>query len=488
MLGSGKKLVIVSNRLPVVIERGEEGTRVVAGSGGLVTAMAPVMERAGGCWIGWPGPEGQPGDVAGLVAEFASHHAFDLNPVSLTAEEIHKYYTGFSNQTLWPLFHMHLGHCRFEREDWLAYQDANQRFAEAAAERAAEDSVIWVHDYHLLLVGERLRRLGVKRPLAFFLHIPFPSADLFRRLPWKHSIIRAMMEYDLIGFQTLRDRRNFVDCVREYAGDVKVETGRRQSLIAHGGRVVRAGHFPISIDFDDFDRAARSPEVRAEAERFRAEFPCQCVMMGLDRLDYTKGITERLLAFERALLKYPELQGNICLIQFLIPSRVEVPDYAAQKRQLDELVGRINGNFSRIGWTPLHYRFRSLSRTELVARYLASEIALVTPLGDGMNLVCKEYCASQTGLRGALILSEFAGAADRLERGALMVNPYDCEGVADAIHRAFRMGPEERERRMTHLRSEVKRNDVHGWARWFLESFDEGAAGAARREGALAGS
>lgn len=472
-----KRLVVVSNRLPVNLEKNGTEQRLKASSGGLVTALSPVMEREQGLWIGWLGNIGPP-PAESVIDEFALHHNYELRLVNLTEDEIEKYYHGFSNRTLWPLFHDLLAYCKFESENWLAYDAVNLKFAEAIYKAATPDDTVWVHDYQLMLVAKHLRLRGFTRPLLYFLHIPFPSADLFRRLPWKHELIRGLMEYDHLGFQTLRDRRNFIECVKAFIGDVRVITRARYSLIQYGNRTVKVGHYPISIDFDEFDVAASSPEIAKEAKLFHQQFSAKQLALGIDRLDYTKGIAERFLAFERALEKYPDLRGNLSLFQVVVPSRTSVPEYLDLKGELDRLVGRINGWYAETvirkrRWVPIHYVYGSLNRTQLLSCYRASEIALITPLRDGMNLVAKEYCASQIDRRGVLILSEFAGTADQLGKYSLIVNPYDREKAADTIYQAYCMSSLERRRRMAALRAEVKRFDVHQWVRWFFESTAE---------------
>lgn len=463
-----RRLVVVSNRLPVVMAQEEGEWQIRPGSGGLITALAPIMSRRSGLWIGWSGVGGE-APLEDLFARFGREHGYRLQAVHVSEEEVEKYYRGFSNETLWPLFHDLLGHCSFNRENWVTYGEVNRRFAEAVAGATSSEDLIWIHDYQLLLVGEHLRRLGVEQPLAFFLHIPFPSPDLFRRLPWREEIIRAMMEYDMIGFQTRRDRRNFVACATSLLPGAEVVSRQKHAtLLRHGGRTVRAGYFPISIDSADFQKTAASQEVSEAAWLLHESFAERQLILGLDRLDYTKGIPERFLAFERALEKYPELRKRISLLQVVIPSRTEVPEYQSLKEILDQTAGRINARFADPEWTPILYVFRSLDRVQLLAHYRTSEIALITPLRDGMNLVAKEYCASAVDLNNVLILSEFAGAADEMKDGALLVNPYDLDGTADAIRRAFTMPAEERRERMTRLQAGVRRNDVHRWVRRFL--------------------
>ncbi len=463
-----KPLVIVSNRLPVVISRDEKNDwRVEPAAGGLVTALAPLMRREHGLWIGWPGsPPDSP--AAALLDEYRQEAGFDLRAVPLTDSDVEKYYRGFSNETIWPLFHDLLGHCRFEAANWVSYVEVNRKFAEVVASSVQPESLIWIHDYQLLLVGHFLRDLGLHHRLHFFLHIPFPSYDLFRRLPWKQDLLEAVLAYDHIGFQTALDRRNFVQCIRNLMPESSARIVSRQLGIEYDSRSIRLGQYPVSIDFDEFDTQARSPEVKEAAWFIHKNLPGRSLILGIDRLDYTKGIPERLLAFERTLEKYPDLRGHISLVQIVIPSRVKVPDYQNLKQELDELVGRINARFSQHGWVPIHYMYRQLDRVQLLGHYRACEIALITPLRDGMNLVAKEYCACSIDDNGVLVLSEFAGAATQLSKAAIMVNPYDLEGMADAIYAAFVTTPQERQRRMRLLRQEVKRNDVNKWVEGFL--------------------
>jgi trehalose 6-phosphate synthase len=465
-----KRLVIVSNRLPIVLDEEAGDWRITPGSGGLVTALAPIMRRNAGLWVGWPGC-GEEAPLNDLFAEFGRLEGYRLHAVPLSAEEEERYYRGFSNETLWPLFHDLLGHCHFNPENWQTYVEVNRRFAETVDEVSGPDDFIWIHDYQLALVGAHLRKLEVRQTLAYFLHIPFPSLDLFRRLPWKNEILRGLLAFDLIGFQTLRDRRNFVNSATALIPEVEVIARQHyHTLLRYGDRVLRVGHFPISIDFAEFDGTARTHEVAEAAWYLHENLQGRQLVLGIDRLDYTKGVPERFLAFERVLERYPDLKQRISLLQVVVPSRTLVPEYQSLKEQLDQLAGRINARFSEAGWIPIHYVFRSLDRTQLLAHYRASEIALITPLRDGMNLVAKEYCAASVDSNGVLILSEFAGAADQLGRGALLVNPYDLDGTADAIYRAFTMAPEERRRRMDLLRADIRRNDVHRWVGWFVDT------------------
>lgn len=466
-----RRMVVVSNRLPVIVSQNDQDEwQIQPGSGGLVTAMTPVIKSNRGVWVGWPGCDDSV-PIRRPLEQFVEQEGYSLAAVSLTEEDIEKYYHGFSNETLWPLFHDMLGNCLFNRKHFEAYQTVNQKFAERTAQICLPDDFVWVHDYHLAMTGRYLRQLGLQQPLAFFLHIPFPGADLFRRLPWKDELLQSLLAYDLIGLQTARDHRNFVRCVMSFVPGVKiVSRHRNHTILSHNQRPFRVGHYPISIDFEGFSSRAKSKEVADEAWYLHEHFEQRQIILGIDRLDYTKGIPERFLAFGRALEKYPELHGKVSLLQVVVPSRTMVPDYIALKSQLEQLAGHINGRFSVHSWVPLRFHYRSLDPIQLLAHYRAAEIALVTPLRDGMNLVAKEYCASSVDNNGVLILSEFAGAIDQLGKHALRVNPYDVEATADIIFQAFCMPEAERCKRMINLRAQIKRFDVHQWTKSFVSN------------------
>jgi trehalose 6-phosphate synthase/phosphatase len=465
------RLITVSNRLPIVVDRAADGEwRIEPGAGGLITALAPVLRNRGGVWIGWPGTvEEDALDLEPLLRRATGHSGYVLKPVTLTAEERDKFYLGFSNEIIWPLFHDLQTRCNFDPTYWATYEAVNRMFAQVVARSSRPGDYIWVHDYHLINVASELRALGVANAIGFFLHIPFPSLDIFLKLPWRFQILRALLAYDVIGFQTLRDRRNFVQCIRALLKDVLVE-GKGQVIAAQvEGRTVRAGVFPIGIDFQEFSQQAASGEVAEAARSFHAGFSNRTIIFSSDRLDYTKGIPEKLAAFRHALRRYPELRERVTLVQLIVPSREDIPEYGGLKAEIERLVGEINGQFTGAAWAPIHYMYHSVQRAELLSYYRASEIALITPLKDGMNLVAKEYCAASLE-SGVLILSEFAGAAAQLQRDALLVNPYDVEGVAAAIHRAWTMAPEERRARMRNLRRGIRERDIFWWVDSFLRA------------------
>jgi alpha,alpha-trehalose-phosphate synthase [UDP-forming] len=466
---SKKRFIVVSNRLPISIKHGPDGELTATqGAGGLVTALAPVLKNRGGLWLGWPGTT-EPGVMA-MCRNFSSDAGYFLQPVDLSEAEVEGYYQGFSNEILWPLFHEFQMPCNFLPAYWEAYRTANAKFAKAAAQAAVEAEFIWVHDYHLMLVAALLKGVGCRSRVGFFLHIPFPPPDIFLKIPWRSQLIEAMLEYDLIGFQTLRDRRNFSESVKRlYPSAARRGRGQVTMLLANG-RSPRLGAFPISIDFRAFAAEAGKPEIQTKAASIRTAFGDRFLLFGADRLDYTKGVPQRLDALRVALERYPELREKICLIQVLVPSREEVPQYQTMKVEIERMVGELNGRYSTPGWAPVHFTYRNLPREELLSYYVAADMALVTPLRDGMNLVAKEYAACNVSETGILCLSEFAGAAMELHRYAVMVNPFDVDGMAAAIRDGVRMDIGERRRRMRAIRSILRRFDIFWWVDAFLSA------------------
>jgi len=463
-------LVILSNRLPVVLTKGAASKwQIIPSSGGPVTALAPILRDQGGMWIGWPGSfeKSYPDEI---LAKASKDTRFNIKPIILSQDEITRYYRGFSNETIWPLFHDLPSRCSFDPRSWQMYQAVNNKFAHVIADCSSIDDYIWVHDYHLMLVARELRGMGVERQVGFFLHTPFPPLDIFRKLPWRSEILRALLEYDIIGFQTMRDRNNFIWCAQTIVKGLSIDARRQVSIIETPTREVMAGVFPISIDFDEFIKHAEDTIITEKVNQIlRASPNCQ-IILGVDRLDYSKGIPLRLQAFNNALERFSKLRGKITLIQIVVPSRVDVPEYQMLKIEIERLVGEIHGRFAEPGWTPVQYMFRSFPRTDLIAYYRAASMALITPTKDGMNLVAKEYCATNIQNDGVLILSEFAGAAVQLHRDAIMVNPYDIEEVANAIHRAYNMSPDEREARMRRLRKSIRRRDIYWWLDLFFRA------------------
>jgi trehalose 6-phosphate synthase/phosphatase len=463
-------LIIVSNRLPVTLRVEGETLDVVPSTGGLVTALRGPHQRSDSIWIGWPG------DVTGLSAEQRS--ALDARlaelravPVHLSAEEMTRYYDGFSNGVLWPLLHYLLDKIRVEgHRDWATYEAVNERFAEEAAARYTPGDVIWVHDYQLMLVPEALRRRLPEAKIGFFLHVPFPAPEVFRTLPWRERLLRGLLGADVIGFHTASYRYHFVHAAARLLG-VEPEI----DVLAYEGRSVRVGVYPISVDAEEIGRVAGEAAVSAEAQRIREQAPGGRIVLSVDRLDYTKGIRRRLAAIEAFLEHEPSLRHDVRFVQLAVPTREHVDAYEQIRKEVNETVGRINGLYGSVDATPIHFLYRSVPVEELIALYAAADVMLVTPLRDGMNLVAKEYVASRRDDTGVLILSELTGAASELVE-AILVNPYDVEGVADAILRALTMPSGEQALHMRALRRRVAAHDVHRWARTFLEDLAEAPA------------
>ncbi|MBN2071654.1 MAG: trehalose-6-phosphate synthase [Candidatus Krumholzibacteriota bacterium] len=464
-----KRLVIISNRLPFLIEKQRKKWKIIPGTGGLVTALAPVLKDRGGLWIGWVGIDSSE-DLSDYIQSSAKTAGFSMLPVVLSKEEINLYYKGLSNEVIWPLFHDMPSLCRFEQKYWDAYVKVNSSFASVISKNTSQDDFIWVHDYHLICVASELRKLGVNSRVGFFLHIPFPSLDIFIKLPWRSEFLKALLDYDLLGFQTARDRKNFIQCLQMFVKDARVHGKGQVVFVNFEGREIRLGYFPISIDYREFNRIASSKHVADAAWFIHEHIPDRKIVLGVDRLDYSKGILNRFKAFSRLLEKYPEMMKKVTLFQIVVPSRRDIPEYEDLKKEIERLVGEINGKYTTSGWIPIHYTFSSLNQRDLLAKYRSSEIALVTPLKDGMNLVAKEYCASNIEKTGVLILSEFAGAAAQLHKGALLVNPYDIEEIADAIYAACKMPEREIRTRMTTMQKSIEKQDIYWWVNSYLQA------------------
>ncbi|GAA3803477.1 alpha,alpha-trehalose-phosphate synthase (UDP-forming) [Nocardioides panacisoli] len=460
----GHDLVIVANRLPVdrvTTPSGETTWR--RSPGGLVAAIEPVMRtHGGGVWIGWPGGTDQ--DM-----EPFEDDGLSLVPMAMTEQEIEEYYEGFSNGTLWPLYHDVVAKPEFHREWWDAYQSVNKRFAEKAAELAAKNATVWVHDYQLQLVPQYLRDLRPDLKIGFYLHIPFPPGELFQQLPWRRQILEGLLGADLVGFQLPGAAQNFVRLVRQRVG----HKTHRDLVYLPDGRSVRAAAFPISIDAAGFEELAQSDAVtdRAKAIREALGNPTK-VFLGIDRLDYTKGIYARLRAYSELIRDGHFDVEDAVFVQVAVPSREQVEQYRILRDEIDRLVGRINGDLGRIGRPAISYLHTSYPREEMAALYRAADIMVVTPYRDGMNLVAKEYVACRVEEDGALVLSEFAGAADEL-RQAWLVNPYDINGMKAALLEAYEAEPKEVTRRMRAMRKTIAQNDVKAWASSFMTELED---------------
>ncbi|WJL95823.1 trehalose-6-phosphate synthase [Microbacterium sp. ET2] len=456
-------LVVVANRLPV--DRDADGGWRQS-PGGLVTALEPVMRRTRGAWVGWAGKPG-------LDIEPFDFDGTHLHPVRLDADEVENYYEGFSNDTIWPLYHDVISAPRYRRVWWDAYVSVNERFADAAAEVAAENATVWVQDYQLQLVPQLLRQKRPDLTIGYFHHIPFPAYGLFAQLPWRRQVLEGLLGADVIGFQRVQDAGNFARAVRRQLRFDTKATGITVPLQDGGERLALARAFPISIDAESYIEMARRPEIQARAAEIRASLGNpKKILLGVDRLDYTKGIRHRLKAFGELLEDGRVSVEDVTLVQVASPSRERVEAYVQLRDEIELTVGRINGDHDTMDHTAIRYLHQSFPREEMVALYLASDVMLVTALRDGMNLVAKEYVASRVDNRGVLVLSEFAGAADELG-SAIRINPHDIDGLKDAIVRAIEMPGADQGRRMRALRKRVLEHDVEDWSREFLDALTD---------------
>ena len=457
-----RPIVVAANRLPVM--RTDHGW--TASPGGLVRALLPMLRDTGGTWVGWTGNSDDhtdPFDVGGV----------ELHPVPISAEEVELYYEGFSNDALWPLYHDALRESTYSSEQWDAYVAVNERFAVTLANIAPPNAIVWIHDYQLQLVPSMLRAQRGDVTIGFFLHIPFPPYELFSRLPWRTEVVEGLLGCDLIGFQRPRDAANFAAAAHELVG-----LDAHDGWIRHPDRSTKLGAFPISIDVGEVEEVAAGRATRQRMSQIRARLgDPEVILLGVDRLDYTKGIGLRLKAFA-ALLESGELDPERhVMVQVATPTREGVEHYQDERHEVERLVGAINGRFSRIGLPVVHYLYQTLPFDELIALYRAGDVMLVTPFRDGMNLVAKEYAASHIDGDGVLVLSEFAGAADELT-DAVLVNPHDDHALQQAILTAVEMHRHERRRRMAALRDQIRENDVQSWADRFMSRL--AAAGSQR--------
>ena len=485
--GSGRKVssgdsdfVVVANRLPIDMERLPDGTTTWKRSpGGLVTALEPLLRRRRGAWIGWPG-------IPDAGDEQIEQDDLLLCPVSLSSEDVADYYEGFSNAALWPLYHDVIVKPIYHREWWDRYVDVNRRFAEATAKTAADGATVWVQDYQLQLVPKMLRELRPDLTIGFFLHIPFPPIELFMQMPWRTEIIEGLLGADLVGFHLPGGAQNFLILARRLVGAntsrATIGVRSRFGEIEVGSRTVKVGAFPISIDSTALDQQSRSRAIRHRATEIRDELGNpRKILLGVDRLDYTKGIDVRLKAFSELLDEHRADREDTVLVQLATPSRERVESYIAMRESIERQVGHINGEHGDIGHPIVHYLHRPIPRDELIAFFVAADVMLVTPLRDGMNLVAKEYVACRSDLGGALVLSEFTGAAAEL-RQAYLANPHHLEGVKDAIEAALNQAPDEGRRRMRAMRRQVLVHDVDLWAQSFLEALTATRDDAAKSE------
>ena len=470
------KTIIISNRLPLQIKITKSNIEVTPSVGGLATGLKTFHKEGDSIWIGWTGlaEEEIPADQRKNVIKQAKKQ--DCLPVSLTAEEIKGFYYGFSNRTIWPLFHYFMEYSQFEPEDWEAYKKVNEKYAEAVLEHLNDDDEVWVHDYQLLLLPRLLREKKPNVTIGFFNHIPFPSSEVFRTLPWREEILEGMLGADLIGFHTYDYERHFLRSVK-----LILRKDSTFNEINLGNRIVRVESFPMGIDYKKFKKAAlkkiNSPKTENSEFQKKLNYHKDStkdakLIISIDRLDYTKGIANRIRAYGYFLEKYPEYQEKVRLIMLAVPSRTNVPQYQLLKKEVDELVGRINGQFASVNWTPIWYFYRSMPFENLIDLYSSSDVALITPTRDGMNLVAKEYIATRTDQTGVLILSEMAGAAHELNE-ALIINPNNFEQIVDTIKTALEMPKEEQIRRNKVLQKRLQRYTVEKWAKEFMKALRE---------------
>ena len=456
------RLFVVSNRVgPLSDDRK---------AGGLAVGLADAVRRRGGVWFGWSGKTSTEGTFGPL--QIKTEGNVQLATVDMTQADIDEFYSGFANQSLWPVFHYRIDLAQFDRRFAETYWRINERIGARLRPLLKADDVVWVHDYHFIPLGAQIRSDGFAGPIGFFLHIPFPPPEIFAALPEADRLIRSMLAYDVIGFQTRTDRGNFARYLRNELG--AKENG--EDWIEVDGRKIRAEVFPIGIDAERFSRFAQTTAARRTYKQARSDLHGRKQIVGVDRLDYSKGIPERLRAFDRLLKEYPEHRGKVNLLQIAPLSRSEVDAYAALKREIEELAGSINGAYGQLDWTPVQMMTRGLSRRGLAGLYRACDVGLITPLRDGMNLVAKEYVAAQDPENpGVLVLSRFAGAARELTE-ALIVNPHDTAGMADALKQALEMPLEERKERWQALNEKVRRISAHTWATDFLAALEGSSA------------
>jgi trehalose 6-phosphate synthase/phosphatase len=465
------RLLIVSNRLPVTVTRDNGALRISRSSGGLATGLGGVHAGGESLWLGWAGaPSGELSTDEQRELE-KSCREMSLVPIPLSADEVERYYEQFCNGVLWPALHYLIGQMPLEVTDYDLYDRVNRRFAEAVVAHYRPGDLIWVHDYQLMLVPQMIRERLPEARIGFFLHIPFPASDVFRILPARERLLCGMLGADLVGFHTAGYMRHFAAATLRILGvSIVVDRMRWE------GRVVRLGVFPMGVDAAGLAELSESESVRAQVAALRGGPDGPLLLVGLDRLDYTKGIPRRLLAYECLLRQHPDLRGRVRLIQVAVPSRSNVERYQEFRSQVDTLIGRIHGQFATPSWVPVHYIYRGLPLDEVVALYRAADVMLVTPIRDGMNLVSKEFVASRPDEGGVLVLSELAGAASELAE-AVHVNPYDVTGSAEAYHRALTMSQDERHIRMRALRRRVCSYDVQRWTRAYLQRLVESGNG-----------
>ncbi len=453
------KTIIVSNRLPIRIEKENGENLYKTSEGGLATGLGSIYKEGENIWVGWPGVTLESSEEAAVEKELIQRN---MRPVFLSEEEVQEFYLGFSNQTLWPAFHYFIHHMRFKDEEWQAYKSANEKFADAVSKWLEPDDVVWIHDYQLMLVPDLLRKKFPNITIGFFQHIPFPSYEVFRMIPWRRKLLNGVLGADYIGFHTYDDMRHFLSSVHRLAG---YSYNRNQILVKN--RLVEVDSLPMGIDYDKYAESAKSEQAKEKEVAFRNSLGPQELILSMDRLDYSKGIPGRLKAFDRFLHENPEYIDKVSLFLIVVPSRDRVPSYKALKEKVEFLVGHINGKYGTINYVPIHFYYRSYPLDELSAFYRMCKIAMITPKRDGMNLVCKEYIASRENQDGVLILSEMAGAAKELS-DAILVNPNDEAEMVASIKQALEMPLKEQKRRMQIMQRTVSKYTIFQWVDLFI--------------------
>ncbi len=461
------KTIIVSNRMSTSVSRSADGFVYTPSVGGLATGLSPLHESEDSIWIGWSGlpSDSMTVDERRTVAEHLRIEHKCVT-VDITADQLERFYYGFCNNVVWPLFHYFPTYPTYDPDLWGAYVDVNAAFFDRVRRHIEPGDVVWVHDYQLMLLPALIKEHEPDSRVGFFLHIPFPSYELFRLLPWRAEVLRGLLGADLVGFHTFDYVRHFLSSVRRLLG-----YDHDMAYIRYENRMVRADVFPMGIDYDRYASAAKSDAVRRKIDEVHADRRVDRLILSVDRLDYTKGIPQRLRAFERYLEKFSPPVGSVALVIIVSPSRTAVVQYQELKREVDELVSRINGRFSTIAWTPVQYFYRTFSFEDLSALYAEADVLLVTALRDGMNLIAKEYVAARDGRTGVLVLSETAGVARELSE-AIIVNPSSVEEIADGLHRAIEMPVDEQLSRNRRMQDRLKRYDIHYWANDFMTKLD----------------
>jgi trehalose 6-phosphate synthase/phosphatase len=458
------KTIIVSNRLPVRIEKEGDRLQYIPSEGGLATGLGSIYKEGNNIWIGWPGTSFESDELKAEVTEGLTEES--MRPVFLTDDEVEDFYLGFSNQTLWPAFHYFVQYIDYDHKNWSSYVQVNEKFAEAIANNLEDDDTIWIHDYQLMLVPGILRKNFPNVAIGFYQHIPFPSYEVFRTLPWRRELLEGVLGSDYIAFHTYDDMRHFLSSVHRLVG-----YPYHGNEIVTEDRIVVADSLPMGIDYHKYRENAQHPEALEREERYRKSLGEQRIILSMDRLDYSKGIPRRLQAFDQFLTDYPEYKEKVSLMLIVVPSRDKVPNYQMLKEQVDELVGKINSRHGRISWTPIHYFYRSYPFRALGAFYRMCDVAMITPLRDGMNLICKEYIASRENQDGVLILSEMAGASKELA-DAVLVNPTNQGQMVEALKMALEMDPKEQKRRMKLLQATVSKYDIFNWVALFFDNLE----------------